>query len=62
MSTQGYITQSNAPYGPARISHRAKGTGQYVYDESAGAGTCSYIIDTGLDVNHPVRCPPTNNP
>ncbi|KAJ6789085.1 hypothetical protein PWT90_00387 [Aphanocladium album] len=53
MSTQGYVTQSNAPYGPARISHRQRGSNEYVYDESAGAGTCTYIIDTGLDVNHP---------
>lgn len=57
MSTQGYVTQSNAPYGPARISHRQRGSSEYVYDESAGEGTCTYIIDTGLDTRHPVSLP-----
>ncbi|KAJ3489274.1 hypothetical protein NLG97_g6033 [Lecanicillium saksenae] len=53
MSTQGYVTQSGATYGPARISHRQPGSSEYVYDESAGEGTCAYVIDTGIDVNHP---------
>jgi len=45
-------TQANPPYGLARISHRNKGTTEYVYDDSAGAGTSSYIIDTGIYVQH----------
>ncbi|OAQ95786.1 hypothetical protein LLEC1_04770, partial [Akanthomyces lecanii] len=53
MSTQGYVTQSNAPYGPARISHRQRGSTEYTYDDSAGAGTCTYIIDSGIDAQHP---------
>lgn len=46
-------TQSGAPYGLARISHAAKGTTSYIYDSTAGAGTCSYIIDTGIYTAHP---------
>ena len=39
-------TQNNAPWGLGRISHRQRGSTQYIYDTSAGAGTYSYIIDT----------------
>ncbi|KAI2636047.1 proteinase T-like protein [Xylaria nigripes] len=52
VSINDYIAQSNAPWGLGRISHRS-GTGSYVYDDSAGAGTCSYIIDTGIYTAHP---------
>nr|P85156.1 RecName: Full=Subtilisin-like serine protease AS-E1 [Acremonium sp.] len=38
----------NVPWGLARISHRTTGATSYVYDDSAGEGTCSYIIDTGI--------------
>ncbi|OJD36235.1 subtilisin-like protease pr1a [Diplodia corticola] len=47
------VTQSNATWGLGRISHRQKGSYNYVYDASAGAGTCSYIIDTGIYTGHP---------
>ncbi|KAJ9643375.1 subtilisin-like serine protease [Coniosporium tulheliwenetii] len=45
-------TQANAPYGLARISHRNLGSNEYVYDDTAGADTCSYIIDTGIYTQH----------
>nr|POF14199.1 cuticle-degrading protease [Quercus suber] len=45
-------SQHNAPYGLTRISHRQKGANEYVYDNSAGAGTFSYIIDTGIYTAH----------
>ncbi|CAG9975630.1 unnamed protein product [Clonostachys byssicola] len=48
----GFLEQSNAAWGLGRISHRAKGSTTYVYDETAGEGTCAYIIDTGIDVTH----------
>lgn len=48
------VTQDDVPWGLARISHRTTGQTSYVYDESAGEGTCSYIIDTGIYVNHTV--------
>ncbi|KAK3395320.1 peptidase S8/S53 domain-containing protein [Podospora didyma] len=47
-----YVTQGNVPWGLARISAKTTGTTSYIYDESAGEGTCSYIIDTGIYVNH----------
>lgn len=47
-------TQENAPWGLARISSAEPGTTTYTYDDAPGAGTCSYILDTGIDVKHPV--------
>ncbi|KAK0744740.1 peptidase S8/S53 domain-containing protein [Apiosordaria backusii] len=47
-----FVTQEDVPWGLARISHRTAGQTSYVYDSSAGEGTCSYIIDTGVYVNH----------
>jgi subtilisin family serine protease len=47
-----YKSQSGATWGLGRISHRGNGDDTYVYDESAGAGTCAYVIDTGIYVNH----------
>ncbi|KAG7286792.1 hypothetical protein NEMBOFW57_009108 [Staphylotrichum longicolle] len=52
ITANDYISQENVPWGLARISHRTTGATSYVYDESAGEGTCSYIIDTGIYVNH----------
>ncbi|KAL6712152.1 hypothetical protein ACN47E_000029 [Coniothyrium glycines] len=51
--TQAVVTQFNATWGLTRISHREKGASSYLYDSSAGEGTCSYIIDTGIFVDHP---------
>ncbi|KAK5988202.1 Cuticle-degrading protease [Cladobotryum mycophilum] len=48
-----YVTQSGATWGLTRISHKAKGSSTYVYDSSAGTGTCAYIIDTGVSDGHP---------
>ncbi|KAK1777045.1 peptidase S8/S53 domain-containing protein [Copromyces sp. CBS 386.78] len=47
-----YVSQSSAPWGLARISSRTKGKTTYTYDDSAGAGTCAYIIDTGINTAH----------
>ncbi|UNI24544.1 hypothetical protein JDV02_010280 [Purpureocillium takamizusanense] len=52
-SINGFIEQPNAPWGLVRISHRQRVGTSYIYDESAGLGTCAYIIDTGIDVAHP---------
>ncbi|KFH40949.1 Cuticle-degrading protease-like protein [Hapsidospora chrysogenum ATCC 11550] len=46
-------TQENAPWGLARISSQEPGGSTYTYDDSAGAGTCSWILDTGIDTDHP---------
>lgn len=53
VTTQALVTQSNVPsWGLARISHRSTGYTTYVYDNSAGAGTFAYIVDTGILTTH----------
>ena len=47
-----------APWNLARISHRKPGATTYDFDQSAGDGTCTYIIDTGVDDSHPVSYGP----
>lgn len=47
-------TQSNAPWGLARISSQSPGGTTYTYDDTAGTGTCAYIVDTGIDTTHSV--------
>ncbi|EGS19557.1 alkaline protease-like protein [Thermochaetoides thermophila DSM 1495] len=47
-----YVSQTNAPWGIARISQKTSGKTTYVYDNSAGAGTCAYVIDTGIYTSH----------
>ncbi|ATY67114.1 oryzin precursor [Cordyceps militaris] len=46
------VTQSSAEWGLARLSSKQTGAKDYVYDDSAGTGTCAYIIDTGVDASH----------
>lgn len=50
----GIAQQAGAPWGLGRISNREKGSDVYNYDDSAGQGTCAYVIDTGIDDSHPV--------
>ncbi|KAJ9143501.1 Subtilisin-like protein [Pleurostoma richardsiae] len=52
VSINAYVSQTGAPWGLGRISHRARGSTTYVYDNSAGAGTCAYVIDTGIYTSH----------
>ncbi|KAM3508136.1 hypothetical protein MY11210_006861 [Beauveria gryllotalpidicola] len=48
-----FTTQPRAPWGLARISRRqSNGSTGYTYDRSAGAGTCVYVLDTGIDEYH----------
>ncbi|KAI1295837.1 oryzin precursor [Xylaria venustula] len=47
------VVESNPPWGLARISSRVPNTTNYAYDDSAGEGTYTYIIDTGIYVEHP---------
>ncbi|KAK0629430.1 peptidase S8/S53 domain-containing protein [Bombardia bombarda] len=51
-TTQAYVSQTGAPWGLGRISHRARGSTTYQYDNSAGAGVCAYVIDTGILTTH----------
>lgn len=52
MTLSGYTTQQNAVWGITRISHKQNGGSGYTYDTSAGAGTCVYVLDTGVDDRH----------
>ncbi|OAQ71927.1 subtilisin-like protease PR1I [Pochonia chlamydosporia 170] len=53
VTIHAFIEQPDAPWGISRISHQQGGNSTYVYDESAGSGTCTYVIDTGVDGSHP---------
>ena len=49
-----FATQEGAPWGLARLSNTSPGSTTYTYDESAGEGSCAYVIDTGIETTHPV--------
>ncbi|KAH7320680.1 proteinase T-like protein [Stachybotrys elegans] len=53
VTATAFVTQPSAPWNLGRISRRARGATSYVYDNSAGIGTCVYILDTGIDITHP---------
>jgi hypothetical protein len=44
MRISEFVTQPNAPLGLAGISSRTPEPTDYVYDESAGDGTFSYVM------------------
>ncbi|OAL42737.1 subtilisin-like serine protease-like protein PR1A [Pyrenochaeta sp. DS3sAY3a] len=44
---------SSIDLGLARISNQDRGNTSYTYDDSAGSGTCAYVIDTGIATSHP---------
>ncbi|KAK4451325.1 peptidase S8/S53 domain-containing protein [Podospora aff. communis PSN243] len=53
VSINGVAVQHRAPWNLARLSTRGGQSGdEYRYDESAGAGTCVYVVDTGVDGTH----------
>ncbi|KAM7213734.1 Peptidase S8/S53 domain containing protein [Rhypophila decipiens] len=47
-----YVSQTGAPWGLGAISRKGVSSTTYTYDDSAGAGTCSYIVDTGIYTAH----------
>ncbi|KAK3347090.1 subtilisin-like serine protease PR1B [Lasiosphaeria hispida] len=51
--TDSTVSRPSAPWGLARISSRTLGAITYRYDATSGKGTCSCIIDTGVDLAHP---------
>lgn len=53
MRSSALVKQEDAPWGLARISSRQPDSTVYIYDDSAGEGVCAYILDTGIDVEHP---------
>ncbi|KAF2260681.1 subtilisin-like protease-like protein [Lojkania enalia] len=52
MTTLDMTTQSMVQWGLGSISSRTRGANDYVYDDSAGEGTFSYVIDTGIRTTH----------
>jgi subtilisin family serine protease len=51
--SQELVYQENVPsWGLGRVSSKEPGNTTYVYDSSAGEGTCAYVIDTGILTNH----------
>src|SRR5688500_3477569 len=46
------ITQYNAPWGLARVSHRAQNQRNYYYSDSAGKDIFVYVVDTGIRLTH----------
>ncbi|KAK5628293.1 hypothetical protein RRF57_004008 [Xylaria bambusicola] len=53
VETAATAFESNSPWGLARISSRTRNSTTYTYDESAGEGTYTYIIDSGIYTDHP---------
>lgn len=51
-TTSRLSTQPGARWGLNRISSRARGSGNYYFDSSAGNGTYGYVVDTGINVEH----------
>ncbi|KAG8630216.1 hypothetical protein KVT40_001835 [Elsinoe batatas] len=49
----GVVNQASATWGLAKLSQGRGIASDYQYDETAGAGTCSYIVDTGVYTAHP---------
>lgn len=51
-----FDTQNGAPWGLSRISHRERlnlgSFNKYLFDDEAGKGVTSYVIDTGINVKH----------
>lgn len=47
------VSQVATSWGLGRISNVNAGNSTYTYDNTAGANTCSYIIDTGIFTAHP---------
>ncbi|CBX96117.1 hypothetical protein IAQ61_001299 [Plenodomus lingam] len=52
MTTSALVTQSSSTWGLGSISSRTRGATSYIYDDTAGAGTFSYIVDTGIRITH----------
>ena len=52
MTTNAIVTQNNAPWGLGSISSRTPGASSYIYDNTGGRGTFSYVVDTGIRLTH----------
>lgn len=45
-------SQTGAPWGLGRISHKNLVTTPYIYDTTAGAGVTVFVVDTGILITH----------
>ncbi|KAK3317299.1 peptidase S8/S53 domain-containing protein [Cercophora scortea] len=52
LNKRAYTTQRQVAWGLGRISHRAQGSSDYYYDQTAGAGARVYVVDTGIMTTH----------
>lgn len=52
MTIDALVTQSSSTWGLGSISTRSRGASSYIYDDSAGEGTYSYVVDTGIRITH----------
>ncbi|EJW05035.1 hypothetical protein EDEG_00870 [Edhazardia aedis USNM 41457] len=51
---QNILKQTNSPWGISRISQvKNKNNHTFYYPESAGEGVDVYVIDTGIEIDHP---------
>lgn len=62
VTAAAYNEQAGAPWGLRAVSHRSVDDHVYTYHSSAGADTCSYVLDTGIYENNLVStwCSVTN--
>ncbi|WQF78074.1 Putative peptidase S8 propeptide/proteinase inhibitor I9 [Colletotrichum destructivum] len=49
---EAVTTQTGATWGLGSISSRTSGSTTYRYDDSAGAGTYAYVVDSGVNTAH----------
>jgi subtilisin family serine protease len=52
MTTLDMETQTAAPWGLGSISSKSGTASSYIYDTTAGSGTYSYVVDTGVRATH----------
>ncbi|KAL7939700.1 subtilisin-like serine protease [Trichoderma chlorosporum] len=52
VQTTALVAQTNATPGLIRISNKAVGAQNYIFDNSAAAGMTAYVVDTGIRVTH----------
>jgi oryzin len=52
LHSRDLTTEGGAPWGLGRISHKEKGSTDYIYDTTAGEGVTVYVIDTGVYIEH----------
>lgn len=52
VTASALTSQTGAPYGLGRISHRNQDSTTYIYDSTAGSGVTVYVVDTGIYTAH----------